>query len=123
MAIVACAIAWAACLPLGFLRLVILDVLLTGLSVLLEFWALVALRIREPNLARPYRIPGGLPGAIAVGLPPLALMVLGALRNQSEQVGATNELMVGLGILIAGVLLYFASPGAHRPAAPPARPT
>ncbi len=123
VAIVACAIAWAACLPLGFLRLVILDVLLTGLSILLEFWALVALRIREPNLERPYRIPGGLPGAIAVGLPPLALMVLGVLRNQSEQVGATNELMVGLGILIAGVLLYFASPGARRPAAPPGRPT
>jgi amino acid transporter len=123
VAIVACAIAWAACLPLGFLRLVILDVLLTGLSILLEFWALVALRIREPNLERPYRIPGGLPGAIAVGLPPLALMVLGVLRNQSEQVGATNELMIGLGILIAGVLLYFASPGSRRAAPPPARPT
>ncbi len=60
VAIVACALAWAACFPLGFLRLLILDVLLTGLSIVLEFWALVALRIREPQLARPYRVPGGL---------------------------------------------------------------
>ncbi len=38
VAIIACGIAWAACLPLGFFRLLILDVLLTGLSILLEFW-------------------------------------------------------------------------------------
>ncbi len=58
VAIVACAILWAICFPLGFERNVILDVLLTGLSILLEFWALVALRIREPELARPFRVPG-----------------------------------------------------------------
>jgi len=33
VAIVACAVAWAACLPLGFFRLLILDVLLTGSSL------------------------------------------------------------------------------------------
>ncbi len=122
VAIAACAVAWAACLPLGFLRLVILDVLLTGLSILLEFCSLVWLRVREPDLPRPYRVPGGLPGVIAIGIPPLALMALGIARNQSEQIGATNELMIGVGILIAGVLLYFASPGSRRPA-PPAAPT
>ena len=50
--------------------------LLTGLSILLEFWALVALRVREPELARPYRVPGGTAGAILIGLPPLALIVV-----------------------------------------------
>jgi amino acid transporter len=114
VAILACAAAWALCLPLGFVRLLILDVLLTGLSILLEFWALVALRIREPNLARPYRVPGGLAGAVAVGVPPLALMGLGVIRNETEQVGTTNELFIGLGILALGVALYFASPGSRR---------
>jgi len=47
--------------------------LLTGLSILLEFAALAALRIREPGLPRPYRVPGGLFGALAIGAPPLAL--------------------------------------------------
>jgi amino acid transporter len=121
VAILACAVAWAVCLPLGFLRLLILDVLLTGLSILLEFWALVALRIREPNLARPYKVPGGLAGAIAIGIPPLVLVALGVARNQSEQVGATNELMIGLGILAAGVLFYFLSPGSRRPLPVPPR--
>ena len=114
LAILACAAAWALCLPLGFVRLLILDVLLTGLSILLEFWALVALRIREPNLSRPYRIPGGLLGTIAVGIPPLVLMALGVIRNETESVGATNELIIGLGIVALGVALYFASPGSRR---------
>jgi amino acid transporter len=114
VAIIACAIAWAACLPLGFVRLVILDVLLTGLSILLEFWALVGLRRREPQLPRPYRVPGGLFGAVAIGIPPAALVVLSILRNQREQVGATNELIVAAAVLLLGIALYFVSPGSRR---------
>jgi amino acid transporter len=114
MSILACAIGWAACLPLGFFRLLILDVMLTGLSILLEFGALIALRIREPNLPRPYRIPGGLLAAIAITAPPTALLVLSVFRNESEQIGTTNEMMIGMGAVLLGVLLYFASPGSRR---------
>jgi amino acid transporter len=120
VAILVCALAWALCLPLGFLRLLILDVLLTGLSILLEFAALVALRIREPNLQRPYRVPGGLFGTIAISIPPVALMALSVARNESERVGTTNELIIGLVIVLAGVALYFANPGSRRP--PPMTP-
>ena len=94
-----------------------LDVLLTGLSILLEFWALVALRIREPNLARPYRVPGGLAGTIAIGLPPLGLVILSLVRSETEEVGATNELMLALGIIALGVVLYFLTAGSRRRAA------
>ncbi|MGH9678670.1 MAG: APC family permease [Candidatus Acidiferrales bacterium] len=109
VAILACAILWAICFPLGFERSLILDVLLTGLSVLLEFWALAALRIREPELKRPFRVPGGLAGAIAIGVPPMALMVAAMARNRSELVGGTNGLVIGAGIIVAGVGLYFLS--------------
>jgi amino acid transporter len=114
VAILACAVAWAACLPLGFFRLLILDVLLTGLSILLEFGALIALRIREPNLSRPYRIPGGILATIAISAPPSALLALSLMRNQSEHVGTTNESMIGMGVILLGILLYFASPGSRR---------
>jgi amino acid transporter len=105
----ACAILWAVCYPLGFQKNLILDVLLTGLSILLEFCALVALRIREPELARPFRVPGGTAGAVVIGLPPLALMVIAVVRNRQEFVGDTNGLVVGIAIIAAGVLLYFVS--------------
>jgi amino acid transporter len=114
VAILGCAVAWAACLPLGFVRLLMLDVLLTGLSILLEFGALIALRVREPKLPRPYRIPGGILATIGVTLPPAALIALSLLRNESEQVGRTNELMIGVGIILLGILLYYASPGSRR---------
>ena len=39
--------AWIACLPLGFEKLVEIDILLYGGSLLLEFGALVALRVHE----------------------------------------------------------------------------
>jgi amino acid transporter len=109
VAILLLAILWAACYPLGFERSLILDVLLTGLSILLEFWALVALRIREPNLARPYRVPGGTVGAVLIGLPPLGLMIAALARNSSEEIGPASGLTIGLILIGAGVISYFVS--------------
>jgi amino acid transporter len=107
VAILVCAVLWAICFPLGFEKSLILDVLLTGLSILLEFWALVALRVREPDLARPFRVPGGVAGAVAIGVPPLALMIAALARNRTELVGSTNELVIGIAVIAAGVGLYF----------------
>jgi amino acid transporter len=109
VAILVSAVFWAACYPLGFERSLILDVLLTGLSILLEFWALVALRIREPNLPRPYRVPGGTAGAVLIGIPPLGLIIAALVRNSTEVIGNTSELTIGLVLIVAGVLAYFFS--------------
>jgi amino acid transporter len=109
VSIVVCAFCWALCLNFSFTKLVMLDVLLTGLSILLEFAALVALRIREPELPRPYQVPGGLAGAVALGVCPLALLVITVIRNDAEPVGPINALEFG-GLLIAlGVVCYFLS--------------
>jgi amino acid transporter len=114
VAILVSAILWAACYPLGFERNLILDVLLTGLSILLEFWALAALRIREPALVRPYRVPGGTLGVVLIGLPPLGLMIAAIVRNRQELIGSTDELTVGLGVIAAGVIAYFVSAAVAR---------
>lgn len=115
VAIAACALLWALALPLSFVKLVILDVLLTGLSILLQFAALVGLRIREPELKRPYRVPGGMAGAVALGIPPLVLLVLAVVRNQVEPVGPINALELGALLVAAGVLVYWLSaPGRRR---------
>ncbi|MFZ0934972.1 MAG: amino acid permease, partial [Bryobacteraceae bacterium] len=114
-AILGCAAAWALGLMLPFSKLLMLDMLLTGSSILLEFAALVALRIREPRLARPYRVPGGTGGAIAVCIPPAVLMLLTVLRNQAEPLGPINALQFG-GILMAlGVVAYFVGVRNRRP--------
>ncbi|MEU6971471.1 APC family permease [Kitasatospora aureofaciens] len=43
----------------SFSNLIIVDVFLTNITLLLQVAALIALRVREPGLERPYRIPGG----------------------------------------------------------------
>src|SRR6202790_1973565 len=114
VAILACAVLWAVCFPLGFEKSLILDVMLTGLSILLEFWALAALRVREPELARPFRVPGGMAGAVVIGLAPLGLMIAAVVRNRTELVGTTNELVIGMGVVAAGAALYFLSEAFRR---------
>ena len=109
VAIVGCAILWALALQLSFVKLIVLDVLLTGLSILLQFAALVGLRIREPHLHRPYRVPGGIFGAVAIGIPPLVLLILTAVRNKIEPVGPINALELGGLLVLAGVVVYYLS--------------
>jgi len=107
VAIVVCAIGWAMCLGLGFERLVTIDILLYGTSLLLEFAALVALRIREPNLPRAFRVPGGMLGAVMVGVCPALLLGFSVVRSESEQVLGMSSLAFGILLIAAGVVAYF----------------
>jgi amino acid transporter len=109
VAVFACSIVWALALNLTFAKLVMLDVLLTGLSILLEFASLVALRIREPELPRPYKIPGGLPGAIGIGVFPTLLLMAAVVRNKNEPLGPINALELGAILIVCGVVSYFLS--------------
>jgi len=109
VAITVCAIFWALCYRLGFESNLFLDVLLTGLSIMLEFAALIALRVREPNMPRPFRVPGGVAGTVLISIPPMALMIAAALRNKSQFLGGTSELAIGAAIVAAGVIFYFVS--------------
>ncbi len=113
VAVMSCAGAWAFCLGMSFSKLIMLDVLLTGLSILLEFAALVVLRVREPGLVRPYRVPGGMAGAVGIGLAPLGLLVMAVIRNDAEPVGKVfgvqvNALGLGVGIVGLGVCVWAA---------------
>ena len=119
VAIVILSIAWAASLGLSFDKLIMLDILLYGASLVLEFLALIVLRIREPELARPFRVPGGLPGAIALGVGPTALLVIALVKNRGEQLelwrlGSVSQLGFGLVLMALGVVYYFV---AGRPSA------
>lgn len=106
VAIVVLATCWAMCLGLGFERLVTLDVLLYGLSLLLEFVALVALRIKEPNLPRPFRVPGGMLGATLLGVCPAILLVFSVFHGEGEQILGMSGLAFGTILVAGGVVIY-----------------
>jgi amino acid transporter len=94
------------CLGLGFARLVTIDILLYGCSLLLEFAALAVLRFREPNLARPFRVPGGLFGAIAIGIPPMLLLGFAVMRADHEQIWNMSSFAFGMILIAAGFVAY-----------------
>jgi amino acid transporter len=109
LAILACAAGWALCLGLGFKRLVTLDIMLYGASLMLEFVTLVVLRIKEPELKREFRVPGGMAGAITCGIFPLLLLLLAVVESNHETVLGMNGLLFGAIIMFAGFAVYFVS--------------
>ena len=114
VAILVCAACWALCLGLGFRRLVTIDIMLYGASLMLEFVTLVALRIREPELKREFRVPGGLAGAITCGIFPMLLMSLAMIESENETILHMNGLLFGLIIIAVGFVLYAATKPLRR---------
>ena len=106
VAITVLAILWAPCLLLGFERLVTIDILLYGASLALEFAALIALRIREPELPRPFRVPGGMFGAIAIGITPMLMLGFSIFRSEHETVAGMSSFAFGMILMAAGVVAY-----------------
>jgi amino acid transporter len=123
VSVVVCAFVWGLAMQLGLERVLALDVMLYGLSLLLEFAALVALRLREPNLPRPFRVPGGTVEAALLGLFPAQLIGL-AIYDQAgrweleegDKIAPGAALLLGLGLVGLGFVLYYASrwPGRRR---------
>ncbi len=96
-AVLVSAAAYAACAAFSFKELIVLNVWLYSLALLVELAAFVALRATAPALPRPWRVPGGWPGALAVTMPP-ALFALGAMAT------------AGLGNTLAGVAAALSGP-------------
>ena len=109
VSVLVCCILWTLCLTLGFQRLIELDVLVYGLSLGLEFVALAVLRVREPSLPRPFRVPGGAVGAALLGVPPMALIGVALWSGRHETTvpdGRLPTLLLGSMLVAAGPLVY-----------------
>ncbi len=106
VSIVGLSVAWSLALSLGIERLVELDVILYGLALLLEFAALLALRLRAPDLPRPFRVPGGIPVAALLGVGPTVLLALALAHEQKDHPDQIGAVMLGVGLACAGPLVY-----------------
>lgn len=106
VSVIASSVAWMLTLGLSFDRLLGLDILLYGASLVLEFVALVALRIREPDLRRPFRVPGGTVGAAALGVGPVVLLGVALSKNLHEELLGVNALFFGAGVVVLGMVTY-----------------
>lgn len=106
-AIVACGLLWISALGLSFDRLLHLDILLYGASLVLEFAALTILRVRAPDLPRPFRIPMGTLGTVIVALGPITLLACAFVKSSGDQIAGISAAPIGAAIAALGVILYF----------------
>jgi amino acid transporter len=114
VSVVLCSAAWALALNLSFERLISIDLVLYGAALVLEFVALVVLRVKEPSLARPFRVPGGLWGAIAVGVGPTLLIGFALWAARGERVAGLPALGFAAIVAAAGPVVYLAAQGMRR---------
>jgi amino acid transporter len=116
VSVLLCGFAWALALKLPFERLISIDLVLYGSSLLLEFVALIVLRIREPQLERPFKA-GNLAFACALTLGPTALIGYAIYVSRDEKLmGSVSALVFALGVALLGPVLYWltAAPWTRR---------
>ncbi|MGD0733050.1 MAG: APC family permease [Terracidiphilus sp.] len=107
VSVLLCGLAWALALKLPFERLISIDLILYGSSLLLEFVALVVLRIREPDLARPFKA-GNLAVACLLGVGPAALIGYALYASRDERLfGAISALLFAAAVGLLGPLFYW----------------
>ena len=107
VSVVACSVAWALALQLPFERLISIDLVLYGSSLILEFLALVVLRIREPQLERPFKA-GNFLVACLLGLGPAVFIAYALYVSRDEKiVGNTSSLLFSSCVALLGPPLYW----------------
>jgi amino acid transporter len=122
VSVLLCGLAWGLALKLPFERLISIDLILYGSSLLLEFVALIVLRVREPQLARPFKA-GSLSFACALAIGPTAMIGYAIYAARDEKLmGTTPALGFALCVAALGPVLYWltASRRLRRMAAAPA---
>ena len=106
VAIILCAFGWGLALNLTFERLISIDLVLYGGSLILEFVALAVLRWREPQLARPFRIAGGTTACVLLGIPPTILIAVALLMARGERIAEMPALGLASAIALLGPVAY-----------------
>jgi amino acid transporter len=116
VSILLCSVIYCAFATGGFQSLVVVSTILYGAALMLEFFALIALRIKEPRMKRPFKIPGGLVGVILITLLPAAVISLAIYSTYQAE--GSSFIVSSLIALASGPVLYFVCKAVFKRAQP-----
>jgi amino acid transporter len=108
VAVVVSAALYSVFVAFSFQELIVINMWLYSLSLLVELAAFLRLRQLEPRLPRPYRVPGGRPGAFGATVPPAACALL------AMATAGTLNTVVGLLAALSGPVVWMAFSGSRR---------
>uniref|UniRef100_A0A804PME2 Polyamine transporter PUT1 n=1 Tax=Zea mays TaxID=4577 RepID=A0A804PME2_MAIZE len=98
---------------LSFEEIVAAENFLYCFGMLLEFIAFVLLRVRRPDAPRPYRVPLGTAGCVAMLVPPTALIVV-VLALSTLKVALVSLGAVAIGLVLQPALRFVETKGLLR---------
>lgn len=104
VSIIVCASIYSFFTLSAFSSLVVIDVIVYSASLMLEFVALIVLRITHPTMKRPVRVPGGWLGVFLVTLFPTLVVALACYSTYEEE--GSFALWMSAGALLTGPIMY-----------------
>ena len=90
----------------SFQELVKFDVLIYASGLILEFAALLWLRKKEPELPRPFQIPGGWPTLMFIAVAPMTMVAFAVLQSVRTEPHAAQQAGILLGVLLTGPVVF-----------------
>ncbi|MBK8149422.1 MAG: APC family permease [Acidobacteria bacterium] len=104
--VVCCGIsALFAALPFG--KLVVIDILFYSAELLLEFVALLVLRVKEPDLPRPFKIRGGWTVLILITIAPMSFAATVIWATLTDPESDPRHIAIVVVGLLLGAVFYF----------------
>ena len=98
-----------------FADLVVIDVTIYGAGLFLEFFSLIKMRLKAPDMHRPFRIPLGVPGLCLLIALPIALYVTALTGVCMNTTNGINPAYAAIAILaiteVAWQILVWRKPG------------
>ena len=104
VAILVCSVIYSLFTLGPFQSLVVVDVFLCSLALILEFAALIALRIKYPDLPRPFKIPGGWPVIALITVLPTVIVGYAVYQNIQDE--GWNSMYLSFGAAAIAPLAY-----------------
>jgi amino acid transporter len=93
---------YAAFAAFSFKELIVLNIWLYSLTLIVELAAFVRLRVANPAMGRPWRVPGGTAGMLAAALAPTACALLAMIT------AGWGNTLAGLAAALTGPIAYAA---------------
>jgi amino acid transporter len=106
VSIICCSLVVSCLIVLPFAELLVMDVMIYGAALFLEFAALIVFRIKLPDIERPFRIRLGTPGLIAMICFPVMIYGIALAGTVMSEGSSLWPVLLALGVLASAELFW-----------------
>ncbi|SDS05363.1 amino acid/polyamine/organocation transporter, APC superfamily [Mucilaginibacter mallensis] len=106
VSIIVCSVVVSGMIQWGFTDLLIIDVIVYGAGLSLEYISLIKMRIKEPDRHRPFKIPLGIPGLCIGLILPVAIYFTALAGALSSTPGAILAALFAIITLLSAEVLW-----------------